>query len=827
MSTMPLFDAPVKIQTVTGITPRPYQEKAIEATIDSWDYSPGALVRLMTGGGKTITASLIIDQWLQRGPEYRAIVLAHERQLVWQFADEIEDCLKIRPAIEMGATRCSGKDLITVASRQTLYVRDKGGDHVSRMYKFRNQEFNWLVVMDECHRWARKLKSVAPIIEWFEENPDSRRLGLTATPERTDGTTIESLFPTIASDYRMHSHEGPNAVDDGWSVEFDQRFITVKGVDFKGIKTLGGKNGDFRDDDLERLLATKEQLIRLVDPMVELVEDRSTLIFSPTVAMAKAVTAHLNAEAGCTVSKSLDGSVAEVTRKEVYQQHQNEEFQFLSVCGLCVAGDTLVLTDCGEIPIKDVTAEMKIWDGVEFVSHGGVIYKGEKPVIEYSGLVATEDHHVKTNQGWKKLSDCKRNRLGIKLAGIGGVPIRESDCCYRRGAEEWQEQEGSVRDEVRHLRQSEGDVGIRNKKCGPRVQELLPVVRDSKLAFDEMSLCEETLRKFKRPFLQGLWRQGNRVPVFIPSSDGEMDCGKSGTAQRTYARQEGKQQALRAWKYSLGNAQRTGVQQKTSEEWILQVAERNQKKEDVYDILNCGPRNQFTANGLIIHNCREGYNDPNIRAVAIFRPTKSKPLAEQMKGRGVRPLRGLVDQFDTAEERKAAIAASSKKDCMIIDLVGVTGLADCATTAHIYAEGQSDEVVDWANQLMIEGETDVRRAMDQAVLEVEEEHKRLAKEAKEAQEEQERAEAARRARLNMQVSWTEDKVHAGQSSSIVRFFDHAGKELSTKKQRGYLRWKGITFDENYLSKGGASRMIGQLAKGMDPSEVQHLTRTRK
>src|SRR5690606_1257810 len=34
------------------------------------------------------------------------------------------------------------------------------------------------------------------------------------------------------------------------------------------------------------------------------------------------------------------------------------------------------------------------WDGIEWVSHKGVIYKGEKKVINYGGLRATEDHLV-------------------------------------------------------------------------------------------------------------------------------------------------------------------------------------------------------------------------------------------------------------------------------------------------------------------------------------------------------------------------------------------------------------------------------------------------
>src|SRR5690606_25716592 len=58
--------------------------------------------------------------------------------------------------------------------------------------------------------------------------------------------------------------------------------------------------------------------------------------------------------------------------------------------------------------------------------------KGCKPVIEYAGLKATEEHNVWTNAGWKTLAECKEGGLAIAVAGIGGRPVRESDGHYRR-----------------------------------------------------------------------------------------------------------------------------------------------------------------------------------------------------------------------------------------------------------------------------------------------------------------------------------------------------------------------------------------------------------
>lgn len=60
----------------------------------------------------------------------------------------------------------------------------------------------------------------------------------------------------------------------------------------------------------------------------------------------------------------------------------------------CIAEDELVLTDYGLIPIQHVTTDMKVWDGLNWVNHDGVIYKGVKEVIEYDGLKATPNHLV-------------------------------------------------------------------------------------------------------------------------------------------------------------------------------------------------------------------------------------------------------------------------------------------------------------------------------------------------------------------------------------------------------------------------------------------------
>jgi len=87
-------------------------------------------------------------------------------------------------------------------------------------------------------------------------------------------------------------------------------------------------------------------------------------------------------------------------------------------------------------------------------------------------------------------------------------------------------------------------------------------------------------------------------------------------------------------------------------------------------------------------NCQvatEGFDAPNIRCVAVARPTRSVALLTQMIGRGLRPLPGVVDAVETEEARRQAIAASNKPNCLILDFYGTLGKRTIATVADALA----------------------------------------------------------------------------------------------------------------------------------------------
>lgn len=69
----------------------------------------------------------------------------------------------------------------------------------------------------------------------------------------------------------------------------------------------------------------------------------------------------------------------------------------------CLAHGTLVLTEQGLVPIQEIRTQDRVWDGVEWVTHEGLIDKGiQETVCIGRDIEMTEDHKILTTKGWRE-----------------------------------------------------------------------------------------------------------------------------------------------------------------------------------------------------------------------------------------------------------------------------------------------------------------------------------------------------------------------------------------------------------------------------------------
>lgn len=205
----------------------------------------------------------------------------------------------------------------------------------------------------------------------------------------------------------------------------------------------------------------------------------------------------------------------------------------------------------------------------------------------------------------------------------------------------------------------------------------------------------------------------------------------------------------------------------------------------------------------------EGWDDPTVALCFMGRPTLSRSLYAQQVGRVLRPWPGCVDGPPTDKARRAAIQASPKPFCRVIDFVGNSGKHKLVTLADILGGKFSDEAVARAKKKAEETGEPVR--MDQLLEKTEAEI--IAEKEKRRLEEE-----ARRAKLVAKVQYQSKQVNPFDVLDIrpvkARGWDE-GKQLSAK-QRDVLMRQGI--DPSGLPYHEAKQVLNEIFKRWNTKE---------
>lgn len=198
----------------------------------------------------------------------------------------------------------------------------------------------------------------------------------------------------------------------------------------------------------------------------------------------------------------------------------------------------------------------------------------------------------------------------------------------------------------------------------------------------------------------------------------------------------------------------------------------------------------------------EGYDNPAVEVIVQARPTKSRCLYSQMVGRATRPLPGLVDGLDTAEQRRGSIARSDKPTMLVIDFVGNAGRHKLITTADILGGKVSDQAIERAVAKAKAQGTAVNMAEA-----VQAEERNI--------EEQKRKEAARRAKVVAKASYSSRSIDPFNAFHLEPARERGWDKNKTlsEKQAALLRRQGI--DPATLTYAQGRQVIAELFKRWD------------
>ncbi|MBS4889727.1 MAG: hypothetical protein KHZ80_06820 [Anaerococcus vaginalis] len=310
----------------------------------------------------------------------------------------------------------------------------------------------------------------------------------------------------------------------------------------------------------------------------------------------------------------------------------------------CIAEGELVLTDKGLVPIEKLTKAHKLWDGENWVSHDGVIYKGIGEVIEYDGLRATKDHIVWIEGQEKPIQFGEAAASGAHLLQSGdgrrAIRVRE-DYKSRKKMGEKLEFLLCPHKMSRLWKHSMARQGKFNNRKVKRMSSLLPAKTNSTMVGQKANSSKAKVYQPKRSRVQKLWRKRNKIQVSINSRGRSLFNRKIWIAKkRTRNRQNRQQWALRKRQLKICDSYRECFEQEKYcinrisskilalctkccyKETFKRIKprrnyrrcriscirekkklERYRSKTRLYDIRNAGKNNRFTVSGKLVHNC--------------------------------------------------------------------------------------------------------------------------------------------------------------------------------------------------------------------------------
>ena len=311
-------------------TLRDYQRNAVDALKQAWAEGEAApLAALATGAGKTTIISQLLVEACDPN-QYRSLVVAHTEEIVVQLRDRIanqfggalDEYFNGWPGIGIVmAENDAASSRIVVATRQSL--------HPKRLQKLLQYGvFDYLVIDEAHHAFADN--TYGTILKTLRSaNPDLKVVGFTATPNRSDGKALGSIFTKIACSWLI-----PDGIATGYLTPVTRIKVTTR------VNTTDVKNtaGDYAQKTLVSVLQTANWLDLAEQAFKQYIEptERPTLAFFPSVEMSQEFVKRINSKA--MPARHLDGTTSKEERRQILRDYTEGNVRLISNFGVLTEG---------------------------------------------------------------------------------------------------------------------------------------------------------------------------------------------------------------------------------------------------------------------------------------------------------------------------------------------------------------------------------------------------------------------------------------------------------------------------------------------------------
>ena len=245
---------------------RDYQEEICSRVREAFKKHRSVMMQMPTGTGKTVVLAEIVREYLNVNVNVNVkggcnvLIVAHRRELVEQIQQALLRVMGAGVAREL-PTQQSCDCLIQVHSIQWLSrniekVKGKPG----------------VVIVDEAHHAVAKTYRMM-----WEAWPETKFLGLTATPYRLSGEGFTDLFEVMVESWSVKRF-----IAEGWLSAFDYYSILPESDEQRLIDSLKkrGADGDFLMKEMHEALDVTPCIERLFESFERFAYDKKGIVYA-------------------------------------------------------------------------------------------------------------------------------------------------------------------------------------------------------------------------------------------------------------------------------------------------------------------------------------------------------------------------------------------------------------------------------------------------------------------------------------------------------------------------------------------------------------------
>lgn len=276
-----------------------YQKDMLERVLQGFRAHRTVMAQMPTGTGKTYLLAAIVREFLAEHGQKRVMIVAHRRELVEQISATCE--------------RFELADSVCVKSIQWLNLhldgmRPPGKKNVAK-------EMGMIVIDEAHHALAKTYRTL------WENFPQAKILGLTATPYRLNGSGFYDLFEVLVTSLSVREFIRMKRLS-----LFD--YVSIKGdsEEQRLVDSLSkrGADGDYQVKEMGAVLNNKPAIERLFQTFSKYALHKKGIVYAININHAKAI-ADFYCKHGIE-AVVIDSKTPSSLRKELIERFKTSSF---------------------------------------------------------------------------------------------------------------------------------------------------------------------------------------------------------------------------------------------------------------------------------------------------------------------------------------------------------------------------------------------------------------------------------------------------------------------------------------------------------------------